>query len=326
MACCGIAQKDRGPMKHARRHALLGATASLASLALRRPAQAEDRVFLNYTQAELDKAYDQAAWAPSRGVVIARYASDSEAVRRASPPRTERYGDTEAEVLDIFTPPNPGRAPIHVFIHGGAWVSLTKNDAEAAAPAFTDLGAIYVALNFANVPAVRVPDMAEQCRKALRWIYVNAAKFGGNADAIHLSGHSSGGHLAGVMLTTDWTTTGHPANLIKSAVLMSGIYDLYPAMLSSRRNYLKLSPEEVVALSPLRHLERFNCPVEIANGDLESPEFKRQSLIMGDALAGMGLLRGRHILFNTNHFEVPEQLKRSDTVLGRAAMQVMGLI
>ena len=308
-------------MQLLRRSMLLGASAMIAG-----SARADDRVFLNYTQSELDRAYDQAAWAPARAAAIGRYASDSAAVRQAVPPHTQRYGSSDVEMLDIFAPPNPGRAPIHVFLHGGAWASLGKEDAAAAAPTFLDSGAIYVAVGFANIPAARLPDMVEQCRRALRFVHSNAAAIGGNADAIHISGHSSGAHLAAVLLATDWTASGKPADMIKSALLMSGIYDLAPVMMSSRRTYVKLSADEVQALSPLRHLDRWRCPVSVAVGDEESPEFKRQSQVLADALAGMGLLRNRNILFNHSHFEVPEQLKRADSLLSRQALAMMGLV
>ncbi len=304
-----------------RRSMLLGA-ASLMS----RPVLADDRVFLSYTQSELDRAYDQSAWAPNAATVIARYGTDSARLRATVPPRTLRYGQTEAESLDVFAPPNPGRVPIHVFIHGGAWTGLSKNDASAPAANFIDTGAIYIALGFANIPAVRLPEMVEQCRRALIWIGANAASFGGNADAIHLSGHSSGGHLAAMMAVTDWAARGAPADLIKSTLLMSGIYELYPVMLSSRRNYLKLTPDEAAALSPLRHMHQLRAPVAVTVGDQESPEFKRQMVDMADVLAGQGMLRQRVMLFNQTHFEVAEQLGRPDAPVGRLALAMMGLV
>ena len=307
-------------MRLARRSMLAAAGTLFAARA-----RAQDHVFLTYTQSELDRAYDQASWAPARAAVIARYATDSAVVRRAIPPRTESYGSSDAEQLDIFAPRDPGRVPIHVFIHGGAWTSLSKDDCSAPAPTFVDVGAIYIALGFANIPAVRLPDMVGQCRRALGWIHAHAASFGGDADSIHVSGHSSGGHLAAVMATTDWAALGLPADLVKSTLLMSGIYDLHPAMLSSRRTYLKLTPDEIVALSPLRHLDQLRGPVSIVVGDQESPEFKRQMNVMAEVLASTGALRSRSLLFNQNHFEVPEQLNRPDSQVSRFALTLMGL-
>ena len=62
------------------------------------------RVFLDYTQAELDQAYDQLVWAPHRDAIQAEIRKDCEAVRQTMPPRTERYGKSEVQLLDIFAP------------------------------------------------------------------------------------------------------------------------------------------------------------------------------------------------------------------------------
>jgi len=280
-------------------------------------------VFLNYTQQELDDAYDQAKWAPNSKEVIARYATDSAAVRQKDPPKTEKFGPTEAETLDIFAPQGAKDLPVMVFIHGGAWRALTKDDASAPAPTFVENGCIYVALNFAVIPAVRLPDMAQQCRAAMVWVHKNIARFGGDPNRIFVSGHSSGGHLCGVIATTDWTKFGGPADLLKGAVPMSGMYDLYPVMLSQRSSYVKLSPEEVVALSPMRHLEQITFPVLVVHGDKETPEFQRHSREFATALAGMGKLAGSIVLSGKNHFEVPEELNRADTEVSKAVLKLM---
>src|ERR1700720_4682670 len=96
----------------------------------------QTKAFLDYDQAEPDRQYDQRAWAPNAIEVINRYAADSEAVRsRLGDPETHPYGDGRAETLDLFRTQRP-RAPIHVFIHGGAWRMLGKRDSAFAAEAF----------------------------------------------------------------------------------------------------------------------------------------------------------------------------------------------
>src|SRR5690606_33707343 len=206
----------------------------------------EPKVFLDYTQKALDDAYNQRKWAPIAEEVIASYTVDSAAVRTKYPPRTFRYGPSGDETLDWFATEKAG-APVMVFIHGGAWRSLTKEDSAAPAPTFIETGAHYVALNFATIPKVRLPDMVAQCRRALVWVRENAARLGGDPDRIYVSGHSSGGHLCGTMLTTDWTQEGAPADLLKGGLTASGTHDLEPAMLSARGAYLQLTPEEIRA-------------------------------------------------------------------------------
>jgi acetyl esterase/lipase len=46
--------------------------------------------------------------------------------------------------------------------------------------------------------------MADQVRRAIAWTYKNAASFDGDPDRLYIGGHSSGGHLCGVALVTDW--------------------------------------------------------------------------------------------------------------------------
>lgn len=298
-------------------------TFSLATL-LGTPAIANAAgVFLDYSQEALDKAYDQREWAPNSTEIIARYKTDSAAVRKQFPPKTESYGKSSNETLDIFSPAGANKLPVMVFIHGGAWRILTKDDASAPAPTFINNGCLYVALNFASIPAVRLPDMADQCRRAFVWLHANVEKFGGDPARIFVSGHSSGGHLCNVILTTDWAQLGAPADLIKGGVSMSGMCELYPVMLSARSSYVKVSQAEIAALSALRHLDKINCNVIVVNGDRESPEFQRQSAEFSTVLAGMGRLAGRFVLPGKNHFEVPEELNSASTDVSKATLAMM---
>jgi hypothetical protein len=117
---------------------------------------------------------------------------------------------------------------------------------------------------------------------------------------------------------------GVPADIVKGALLMSGIYDLYPVMLSSRSSYLKITTEEEAAFSPMRHLHRIACPVAIVSADQDSPEFQRQSAVFADALAGMGRRAGRTKLFNSNHFQEVKQLAHADSAASRMLFSLMG--
>jgi arylformamidase len=73
-------------------------------------------------------------------------------------------------------------------------------------------------------------------------VYQNAKSLGGDPERIYISGHSSGGHWVGVLLTTDWQKDfGLPPNMIKGGVAGSGMFDLKPVRLSARSNYVKFT-------------------------------------------------------------------------------------
>lgn len=285
---------------------------------------ADRHVFLDYTQKQLDDAYTQTVWAPNAKQVIDGYASNSADVRRKLPPRTYAYGTKASEQLDVFAPAGARGLPVMVFIHGGAWQMLSKDDSSAPAPTFVANGAIYVAINFDNLPGNTLPGMVDQCRRALAWVGANATRFGGDPERIYVSGHSSGGHLTAVMLSTDWQAQGAPANLLKGGVVMSGMGDLAPVVLSTRGAYMKLNAAQVTELSPLQHLDRVTCPVIVAWGSRESPEFKRQNRQLADALTTRARLAGVYLVDGANHFEVVNELNRPDTGLSRATLALMG--
>jgi arylformamidase len=279
------------------------------------------KVFLDYDQAALDRQYQPRLWASNATEVIARYGSESEAVRqRIGPPLSFSYGASAAETLDVYRTEKP-RAPVHVFVHGGAWRLLSKRESAFPAACFVAAGAHFVALDFDLLPAVDLAEMVRQVRSALAWLHRNAERFGGDAERLHLSGHSSGGHLAACALVTDWRRDFDlPPTIVKSGLCVSGIYDLHPVRLSSRNDYVKLDDAMENALSPIRHLRRIACPVAVAYGGDENGEFKRQSLALAAAL-GVAPAEGAGL----NHFEILETLSEPDGFLARIALAQMGL-
>jgi arylformamidase len=285
-------------------------------------------VFLDYDQAALDAAYDQAAFAPDREQLIQRRICDSELARRhTGEPERAAFGPAEIERLDVY---RTGReaAPVFVFIHGGAWRSGRSKDFAAPAEMFLAAGAHYVVPDFAWVQDAggSLMVLADQVRRAVAWVYENIARFGGDPNRLHLGGQSSGGHLAAVALTTDWQHQfGLPADIIKGGVCISGMYDLTPVRLSARSRYVAFDDRTVAALSPIRHIDRLTAPLIVAYGTCETPEFQRQSREFAAAVEAAGkqvrLVVGEHY----NHFELPETLGNPYGLLGRATLALMGL-
>lgn len=283
------------------------------------------KVYLNYDQAELDRNYDQRAWAPHADDFISQWTAGSAAARSGLEHRANlAYGPSEDETLDLFPAARSG-APILVFIHGGAWRSLSKEDSSYAAPAFVAAGVNFVVLNFANIPKVRLPDMVAQVRRGVAWVYRNGRELGGDPERLYVVGHSSGGHLTANVLVTDWRVNDLPETVIKGGVCVSGIYDLEPVMLSARSSYVKLSKQEETELSPARHLDRLSCSVGIAYGDKETHEFQRQARDFAAMLKPIGRLHDLLLLRGLDHFEAGSALAAPQSALFRLATGLMDL-
>lgn len=315
------------------RRTLLAASAAVAAGGTALAQQAAPRakgplVWMNMDQEELDRAYDQAPWAPNAGYLAKRRAALSEQTRqRLGAPKRFAYGSTPIEGLDVFTT-KKANAPINIYVHGGAWRAGLAKDNCYAAEVFVNAGAHFVVLDFNNVIETKgdLMPMAQQIRSAIAWVYKNAGAFGGDPNRIYVSGHSSGGHLAGVTLVTDWQKDfGVPDDVIKGALLSSGMYDLKPVRMSARSSYVKFTDEMEHALSTQRHLAKINCPVIATYGTLETPEFQRQSRDFAAAMQAAGkpiqLLVGPEY----NHFEIMDTLASPYGLQGRAVLEQMKL-
>lgn len=286
---------------------------------------------MDYDQAALDAAYNQAVYAPHAEPVRRRMVTQSDAVRaRIGAPLRLAYGSTDIEKLDIYQTQKSrtALAPIFIFIHGGAWHRGTAAGNAFAAELFLDAGVHFVVPDFTSVlhAADSLRTMADQVCRAIAWVYQNAAAFGGDAARLYLCGHSSGAHLAGCALTTDWPAQyGVPMNFIKAGLCCSGMYELYPVSLSARREYVKFDAAMIAQLSPIRHIGRLTAPLTLAYGTLETPEFQRQTPAFFEAVQKAGKPAQLIVGPDVHHHEIKETLANPYGLLGRAALAMMGI-
>jgi arylformamidase len=323
-------------MKEINRRTILGTAATM----LATPALADEcqvgpprhhkgpLVFMDYDQLELDASYDQVYYEPLIAQVSQRLGSNSDVMRaRIGAPQRVAYGPTEIEKLDIYRTSRP-QAPVFVFIHGGNWVVGSAAAFGFPAEMFINAGAHYVALDFIAIKEaggdLRV--MADQVRRGVAWSFKNVATYGGDPDRFYIGGHSSGGHLCGVTLVTDWQKDfGLPSDMIKGGLCMSGMYDMKPVRLSKRSAYVKFNDEMEQAMSSRRNLELLRAPVTVTYGTNETPEFQRQNRDFAAAVRAVGKPVELIETANYNHFEMLESLGNPYGPNGRAALVMMKL-
>ncbi|WP_315833038.1 alpha/beta hydrolase [Bradyrhizobium prioriisuperbiae] len=286
-------------------------------------------VWMDLDQVELDAAYDQTFYSPLQSEIVKRLASSSELVRgRLGPPQRDSYGPTAVEKLDIYRTPRAAKAPVFVMIHGGAWLTGEAKNYAYPAELFVNAGTHYIALDFIDVRAAGgdLRIMVDQVRRGIAWAYRNAARYGGDPERFYIGGHSSGGHLCGLALVTDWQKDfALPPDFIKGGLCMSGLYDMKPVRLSKRSSYVKFDDASERDLSAQRQLEMLRAPVVVTYGTHETPEFQRQNRDFAAALKTVGkpveLVEAPH----TNHFEMVESLSNPYGPNGRAALAMMKL-
>lgn len=280
----------------------------------------EPTVFLHYSQAELDRNFDQRNWISNALELIARQSQEAEAARAALAHQPGvPYGDHPDETLDIF-PGQPG-GPVLIFVHGGAWKNFSKGDFSFVANGYASAGIHTVVPDFTNLPASTLPQTIAQVRAAIAWTCRNIARYGGNPARVFVAGQSSGAHLAASALLTDWRDHDLPTDAVKGAILVSGSYDLRPVVLSARGDYVKLTAAEVLACSPMFQAERLCCDVLLAYADGDTDEFRRQSQEFARQLQTNGRLRRLFVAERTNHFEITLTMADPASALRRAIVE-----
>ncbi|XP_058435955.1 kynurenine formamidase isoform X8 [Marmota monax] len=109
---------------------------------------------------------------------------------------------------------------------------------------------------------------------------------------------------------------------VEGFFLVSGVYDLQPLVFTSQNAPLLMTLEDAQRNSPQRHLEVARtqpvdpaCPVLVAVGQHDSPEFHRQSREFQQALCRGGWRASFEELRDVDHFEIIENLTQKDDAL-----------
>ena len=256
---------------------------------------------------------------------FAVWESESARVRAASACTLDvRYGDGPNMTADLFPVP-AGTAPIQVFIHGGYWRGMDKSSHSFPAEGFVAAGGAAVSLNYALAPAVTLDTIVEQCRAALEWVADNAGRLNGDPRRIFVSGHSAGGHLTAMMLCTDWTARGRPADFVKGGTAISGIFDLAPLMETSINDDIRLDAKSAARLSPIFNLPAAGAPLIAAVGAAETAEFVAQNRAFAEAWQARGFEATVMEAEGLNHYTVVMEMGRPGSALTEAALTQMGL-
>ena len=269
------------------------------------------RVFRDYDQAALDAQYNNRVRWPDYKVHFAQWRKWSEETCRTLPCHLDlAFGPQPTERLDLL-PAEQAGAPLYVFIHGGYWYSLDKADHSYIAEGMRPHGITTAVNNFGLAPDTPMDEIVRQNRAGLAWLWRNAARYGADPDRIYVCGHSAGGHLALMLLGTDWPEFGEglPRNLVKGACAIGGLFDMEPIRLSFLNNTLKMSEDEAWRNAPLALRYPVSAPLSLVVAVDETPEYHRQSQEMAALWRKLGYPVDLLVPQGLNHFDVVNQLR-----------------
>jgi acetyl esterase/lipase len=168
-------------------------------------------------------------------------------------------------VLDIYYPQQKKNFLTVVWFHGGG---LTGGEKHIPA-ALKEQGFCVVAVNYRLHPQATCPAYIEDAAAAVAWIFRHIADYGGNPDAIVLSGHSAGAYLSGLIgLDKHWLQAYHiDANRLAGLFLLSA-QTITHYTIRKERNIPDTQPV-ADEYSLLYHVRPDTPPIYLMTGDRE---------------------------------------------------------
>jgi arylformamidase len=271
---------------------------------------------------DYDAEYNNRALVPEHPEILGRMAKAAAAYRAESVANKRAdlnvsYGPSARQIVDIFRSDVGGAAPLAVFIHGGYWRALEPAAFSQVAAGLNARGVTVALAGYDLCPRVTIAQIVDEMRQACLFLWRRFGK------RMLVFGHSAGGHLAAAMLATDWQRLGAPADLVPSAMAISGLFDLSPMIATAMNVDFKLDDAEARRLSPLYWPAPKGRVFDAVVGGAESNEFLRQSRTICDTWGKASVTTRFEAVANANHFTVIEPLADKDSSMVKRLVELL---
>ncbi len=259
------------------------------------------------------------------------------------PYRLDRGADAEKHRLDLFLAEGTGW-PVLVFIHGGGWTSGDRALRAGGADVYANIGRFYASrgtgvavISYRLQPEVEWQDQIADAASATAWVHENIAGYGGDPNAIFLSGHSAGAQLAThVALDPEaLASLGVAPGSVCGLIAVSGAaYDLDDPetyeLGASRRYYEKrfrngdTTDRWKRVASPVRFARADAPPALILYAGGEWASLQRQAAVLHEALQASGAKSRLVEVPGEDHYRIVLTLSRDDKTAGPAMLDFIG--
>lgn len=189
-----------------------------------------------------------------------------------------------ALTFDVIEPKKPNGSAV-LFMMSGGWFSgwippegFVSADARDGFKHFRELvdrGYTLFIVRHGSAPQFKVPEAVDDVRRAVRFIRLNADKFGIDPDRIGVCGGSAGGHLS-LMLGTasDEGNKDAPDKVDQTSDRVAAVVAYFPPV--DLREWvgpndtfpaLEFDPQLAESVSPLSHVTADDPPMLLIHGD-----------------------------------------------------------
>lgn len=262
-----------------------------------------------------DDAYANAPHILDSDAFPARWEATAAAYRAALPPDRLRaglaYGSHPREKVDLFLPVSRPTGLV-VLVHGGYWRRFDQTVFSHLAAGAVDRGWAVAMPGYPLAPEVRISGITRSVGAAI----AQAAEV--VAGPIRLAGHSAGGHLVARQVCADSPLPPAVLKRIGNVLSISGLHDLRPLLRLALNADLRLDAGEAAAESTALSAPLPGTRLHAWVGDVERPEFIRQSTLIANIWCGLGADTQQTIEMGKHHFDVIDGLVEPASALVHA--------
>jgi len=220
------------------------------------------------------------------------------------------YGPDTANKLDLFLPDDRDEnTPLVVVIHGGGWVTGTKQSSESFADSFAGNGIVSANINYRypdDYTGIHYMEVLDDISAAVRWLSDTSVACHFRKSGFCLFGHSSGAHLSLL-----YACRNNQEGLVGKAIAYDPVTDFTdrsldssPGMTALIRRVVGDSDETAYKdASPLYHLNSSSVPVLCFHGTRDEVFPYRQSVRLIQLLDSLGVPCSLVLLQNSPHLD-----------------------
>jgi arylformamidase len=261
---------------------------------------------------DLEAEYNNRARVANSGEIIARWAEASAKARADLECEPDiAYGPRFRNRYDLYPAAgDKARAPLVVYIHGGYWQRGDRREYAFVARELVARGVNVALPSYTLCPEAGIGDIVAEMQQFLAQLWERT-----KCRPV-IVGHSAGGHLAAMLMASRKPIGEAPADLVRAAYGLSGVYDLPPLIPTSLNEALELDDTSAWSLSPMFGPKPARaCEFVAAVGGDESPEFIRQATDFTRAWARANVAIESNIVAGKNHFTIVDEFCRPGSAM-----------
>jgi acetyl esterase/lipase len=236
--------------------------------------------------------------------------------------------NSSKQKLDIYIPNNNKPMPCLVWIHGGAWLTGSKDGLAEEIDTLLYQGYVIVSIEYRLSSEAVFPAQIVDCKTAIRFLKENGVKYMIDSSRIAVAGSSAGGHLAALTGTSAYITSleekgmgsENASSRVQAVIDFYGptdflIMDELPENCHDPMIHLdpnspeskllgcniKDCPEKVKIANPITYITRDDPPFLIFHGGFDCTVTPESSILLKKKLIETGIEADFHLIPNAGH-------------------------